>query len=56
MAERTQLNAIAIPLASRFGDRLRAGGGMDRSVRVAEVGVPLHPAAERFWRECGYLR
>ena len=22
----------------------------------APMGVPLHPAAERFWRQCGYLR
>ena len=22
----------------------------------APIGVPLHPAAERFWRACGYLR
>jgi len=22
----------------------------------APMDVPLHPAAQRFWRECGYLR
>jgi len=29
---------------------------MCRDVPDAPMGVPLHPAAERFWRQCGYLR
>jgi hypothetical protein len=28
---------------------------MVRDVPEAPMGVPLHPAAERFWRRCGYL-
>jgi TRAP-type uncharacterized transport system substrate-binding protein len=28
---------------------------MCRDVPDAPLGVPLHPAAEQFWRECGYL-
>jgi TRAP-type uncharacterized transport system substrate-binding protein len=28
---------------------------MCRDVPDAPMGVPLHPAAERFWRACGYL-
>jgi hypothetical protein len=37
------------------------GGGplplyhMCRDVPEAPLGVPLHPAAERFWTACGYL-
>lgn len=28
---------------------------MCRNVPEAPLGIPLHPAAERFWRDCGYL-
>jgi TRAP-type uncharacterized transport system substrate-binding protein len=29
---------------------------MVRDTPEGHLEVPLHPAAERFWRECGYLR
>jgi hypothetical protein len=49
-------------------NRSQAPAGMSRDALIARsltprqsdgftgMGVPLHPAAERFWRDCGYLR